>query len=51
MANLAWRPSPVTLGELSLLKKTLLWSEDDDRYLRMTGDDPEEIIREATELR
>lgn len=30
--------SPVTLDELNLLKKTLLWSEDDDRFLRMAGD-------------
>jgi hypothetical protein len=32
------RKSPVSLEELELLKKTLLWSEDDDRYLRMAGD-------------
>lgn len=30
--------SPVTLEELMLLKKTLLWSEEDDRYLKMAGD-------------
>ncbi|MGB9697641.1 MAG: protoglobin domain-containing protein [Ignavibacteria bacterium] len=30
--------SPVSLEELSLLKKTLLWTEDDDKYLRMTGE-------------
>jgi hypothetical protein len=29
--------SPVSLKDLSLLKKTLLWSEEDDRYLRMAG--------------
>ncbi len=30
--------SPVSPADLTLLKKTLLWSEDDDRYLRMAGD-------------
>jgi hypothetical protein len=30
--------SPVSMQDLSLLKKTLLWSDDDDRYLRMAGD-------------
>ena len=30
--------SPVTLHDLDLLKKTLLWSDDDDRFLRMAGD-------------
>lgn len=30
--------SPVTLNDLALLKKTLLWSDDDDRYLKMAGD-------------
>jgi len=29
--------SPVSLEDLLLLKKTLLWSEEDDRYLRMAG--------------
>lgn len=31
-------PSPVTMQDLALLKKTLLWSDVDDRYLRMAGD-------------
>lgn len=30
--------SPVTIQELALLKKTLLWSDDDDLYLKMAGD-------------
>ncbi|MCF8244153.1 MAG: protogloblin ApPgb [Saprospiraceae bacterium] len=30
--------SPVTMQDLTLLKKTLLWSDDDDRCLRMAGD-------------
>lgn len=29
--------SPVSLDDLALLKKTLLWSDDDDRYLLMAG--------------
>lgn len=29
--------SPVTMQDLNLLKKTLLWSEDDNRYLQMAG--------------
>lgn len=29
--------SPVTMQDLALLKKTLLWSDDDDRYLKMAG--------------
>jgi hypothetical protein len=32
------KKSPVTVEELKLLKETLLWSEDDDRYLKMAGD-------------
>ena len=30
--------SPVTMQDLALLKKTLLWSDDDDRYLKIAGD-------------
>jgi hypothetical protein len=30
--------SPVTLKDLELLKKTLLWSEEDDKYLKMAGE-------------
>lgn len=29
--------SPVTMQDLELLKKTLLWSKDDERYLNMAG--------------
>ncbi len=29
--------SPVNMQDLALLKQTLLWSDDDDRYLRMAG--------------
>ncbi len=37
--------SPVSLQDLGLLKKTLLWSNDDDRYLRMAG----EVLADQTE--
>jgi hypothetical protein len=36
--------SPVTLHELNLLKKTLLWSEDDEHFLRMAGN----VLRNET---
>lgn len=29
--------SPVTLSDLTLLKQTVLWSDDDDLYLKMAG--------------
>lgn len=36
--------SPVTTEDLALLKKTLLWSDHDDRYLKMAG----EVLRDQT---
>lgn len=30
--------SPVTLEDLELLKKTLMWTKDDERYLKMAGE-------------
>jgi len=30
-------PSPVTIEDLNLLKQTLLWSNEDDQYLKMAG--------------
>jgi hypothetical protein len=30
-------PEPVTIEELDLLKKTLLWSDEDDKYLKIAG--------------
>jgi hypothetical protein len=30
--------SPVSEGDVELLEETLLWSEDDDRYLRLAGE-------------
>ncbi len=37
--------SPVNMADLDLVKATLLWSEDDDRYLRMAG----EVLRPQVE--
>lgn len=37
--------SPVTMQDLELLKKTLLWSEEDDRYLRLAG----EVLADQTD--
>jgi len=36
--------SPVTMQDLTLLKKTLLWSDEDDRYLNMAG----EVLKDQT---
>jgi len=36
--------SPVTMQDLTLLKKTLLWSDVDDRYLKMAG----EVLKDQT---
>ena len=37
--------SPLGVGELDLLKETVLFTEEDERYLRMAG----EVLREQTE--
>ncbi len=37
--------SPVTVEDLTLLKKTLLWAEEDDRFLKMAG----EILKDQTD--
>lgn len=34
--------SPISLSDLHLLKKTLLWSEEDDKYRKMAG----EVLRD-----
>lgn len=36
--------SPVTMQDLTLLRKTLLWSDEDDRYLNMAG----EVLKDQT---
>jgi hypothetical protein len=42
--------SPVTLQDLGLLKKTLLWSDDDDRYLKMAGEALKDQTDEVLDL-
>ncbi len=37
--------SPVSMHDLALLKKTLLWSDEDDRYLHMAG----EVLTDQTD--
>ncbi len=37
--------SPITMEDLELLKKTLLWTEEDDRYLAMAG----EVLKDQVE--
>lgn len=42
--------SPVSMQDLALLKKTLLWSEDDDKYLKMAGEVLKDQINEVLDL-
>jgi hypothetical protein len=42
--------SPVTGEEVGLLKATLLWSDDDDRYLRMAGEVLADQVDDVLEL-
>jgi hypothetical protein len=42
--------SPVTLDDVALLKATLLWSDDDDRYLAMAGEVLADQVDEVLEL-
>ena len=42
--------SPVSAGDVELLKATLLWSEDDDRYLRMAGEVLGDQVDDVLEL-
>ncbi|RMG82977.1 MAG: protogloblin ApPgb [Bacteroidetes bacterium] len=42
--------SPVTMEDLTLLKKTLLWSEDDDHYLKMAGEVLKDQVEEVLDL-
>lgn len=46
----ALEQSPVTLQDLALLKKTLLWSDDDDRFLKMAGDVLKDQINDVLDL-
>jgi IS1 family transposase len=42
--------SPVTAEEVDLLKATLLWSDEDDRYLRMAGEVLADQVDDVLEL-
>lgn len=41
---------PVTIEELNLLKKTLLWSSDDDKYLKMAGEVLEDQLDDVLDV-
>jgi hypothetical protein len=43
-------PSPVTARDVELLKATLLWSEEDDRHLRMAGEVLADQVDDVLEL-
>ena len=43
-------PSPVTADDVALLKETLLWSADDDRYLRLAGEVLADQVDDVLEL-
>ena len=43
-------PSPVAPDDVELLKATLLWSDDDDRYLRMAGEVLADQVDDVIEL-
>jgi Protoglobin len=46
----ALAPSPVTERDVDLLKLTLLWSADDDRYLRLAGEVLDDQVDDVLEL-
>jgi Protoglobin len=43
-------PSPVTADDVELLKATLLWSDEDDRFLRMAGEVLADQVESVLEL-
>jgi Protoglobin len=43
-------PTPVGAEDVELLKETLLWSNDDDRYLRMAGEVLADQVDDVIEL-
>ena len=43
-------PSPVTLDDLDLLKQTVLFTEEDERYLRLAGDVLADQIEDVLDL-
>jgi hypothetical protein len=42
--------SPVNMDDLALLKKTLLWSDEDDKYLKMAGEVLKDQLNEVLDL-
>lgn len=46
----ALAPSPITLSDFELLKKTVMFTEEDERYLRMAGDVLEDQVDEVLDL-
>lgn len=42
--------SPVSLEELNLLKKTLLWTDETEKYLRMAGEVLKDQVNEVLDL-
>lgn len=42
--------SPVSLQDLALLKKTLLWSDEDEHYMRMAGEVLKDQVNEVLDL-
>lgn len=48
--NTKLEQSPVTMLDLELLKKTLLWSEEDSRYLRMAGEVLQDQVADVLDL-
>ncbi len=44
------KSEPVTIEELALLKKTLLWSAEDDRYLKMAGEVLEDQLDDVLDV-
>lgn len=42
--------SPVSADDVDLLEQTLLWSEEDDRYLRMAGEVLADQVEDVLEL-
>jgi hypothetical protein len=46
----ALEQSPVSLQDLALLKKTLLWTSDDDHYLRQAGEVLKDQVNDILDL-
>lgn len=42
--------SPVSLKDLELLKKTLMWSEEDEKYLKIAGEVLKDQVNEVLDL-